>query len=127
MLRAAGDSGRIGNAPMGGYGLSGPDGADFTSGVVANGKDKIHWRGARLGEFVPALAAQIGRGEFGRFELLERERIDAAGGKAAGAVSGEIGLAFLVEDGFGHDGTGRIAGAEKEDVAVHVVVSVQID
>jgi len=45
--------------------------------------------------------------------LLEGEGIDAAGGKAACAVGGENGLAFLVEDGFGHDGAGGIAGAEK--------------
>ena len=107
------NGGGIGNAPMGGYGLSRPDGTDFASGVVTNSKDKIHLGCAGLSEFVPALASQIGSGKARCFELLEGEGIDAAGGKTACAVGDEIGLSILVENSLGHDGTGGVTRAEK--------------
>jgi len=55
----------------------------------------------------------MGSGKARAFELLESERIDAPYGKAARAISGEIRFAFLIENGFGYDGTGGIAGAKK--------------
>ena len=69
----------------------------------------------------------MGSGEARYFEVFQGVRIDAAGGKAARAVSDEIGFVFLIEDGFGHDGTRGIAGAKKQDVVPHGVVSGQMD
>jgi hypothetical protein len=37
-----------------------------------------------------------------------------------------MGLAFMVEDGFGHDGTGGIASAEKENIVAHGAVARRI-
>src|SRR6516165_9122213 len=54
-LRAL-DSRRIRHAPMGGHRIAGPDRADLTGGLVANGEDEIHLGRARLGEFVPTFA-----------------------------------------------------------------------
>lgn len=105
---------------MGGHGLAGPEGADFLCRVVTDGEDKIHLGCAGDCEFVPVLAAQIDSRQASCFELFESKRIDAAGGKAARAVGGEVGSAFLVQDGFGHDGAGGVAGAEKENVVVIV-------
>ena len=59
--------------------------------------------------------------------MFDGEGIDAASGKAASAVGGETRFAFLIENGFGHDGTGGIAGAKKQDVVAHAAVSAQID
>ena len=43
---------------MRGHGLARPHRADFFGGVVADGEDEIETGSARLGELVPALAAQ---------------------------------------------------------------------
>jgi len=70
LLRCAFDSGWIRHSPMRGHGLSRPDRAGFSCGVVAVGKDKVHFYSAGLGEFLPALATRSGGGQTGGFELL---------------------------------------------------------
>lgn len=49
---------RIGHAPVGRHGLTGPDRADFSGSLVADGKDEIHFWCAWLGELGPALAVE---------------------------------------------------------------------
>ena len=66
--------GGIGNAPVRGHGLAGPDGTDFARGVVANGENKIEFGRAGLRKFIPILAAQTGDRQASEFELPERER-----------------------------------------------------
>ena len=63
--------GGIGNAPMRGHGLAGPDGADFTRGIIANGENKIEFGRAGFRKFVPTLAAQTSTRQACEFELLE--------------------------------------------------------
>ena len=113
LLWAASDGSGIGDTPMRGDGLSGPNGADFLSGIVADGKDKVHRRSAGLGELTPALAAQIYSGKPSGFELLEGVGMDATRGMAARAVSREVRLAAMIQEHLGHDGTGGVASAEK--------------
>jgi hypothetical protein len=110
--------GGIGNAPMSGHGLARPDRADFTGGVIANGKDKIEFGRAGFGELVPGFAAQGEGGQTGEFQLAKRGGMDGAFGMAACAVGGEGGKTFFVEDGLGHDGACGISGAEEQDVVV---------
>ncbi len=45
----------------------------------------------------------------------ERMRADLALGVAVGAVGAEVAVPDVVEDGFGDDGAGRVAGAEEQD------------
>src|SRR5258707_3562826 len=49
-----------------------------------------------------------------------------AGGVTSRAVSGKGRLSLAVQNSFGHDGTGRVAGAQKQDVvtALHRCSSV---
>src|SRR5271167_3465817 len=51
-------------------------------------------------------------------KLLERFRTHGSGRMTAGAIRGESGLAFAVQDGLGHDRARGISGAEKENVVV---------
>ena len=52
------------------------------------------------------------------FQEAKRFGANFSGGMAAGAESCEIRAALLIEDGFGHDAAGGIAGAEEENVVV---------
>jgi hypothetical protein len=82
-------------------------------------KTEIHLRSARLCEFVPALAPKAFDGYFGAFDLRQSFAPHCARRMAPSTVSGEVRLAFVVENSLGHDGTGGIARAEKE----HIVCS----
>ena len=113
LFRSAFDCCWIGNTPVSRHGLTGPDGTDFAGGVVTDGEDEIEWGSAGLGEFVPGLAAEAGGWKVRRVEKLECDGMNGAFGVAAGTVGGEIRGAFLIEDGFGEDGAGGIAGAEE--------------
>jgi len=113
--RAAEVSG-IGDAPMRGNGLAGPDGAGFVGGVVANGENKIHFRRIGRCEFIPTFAAETLGGQASDFELAQGPGMNTSNGVAAGAIRREGGRAAFVEDGFGHDRAGGISGAEEEDV-----------
>jgi hypothetical protein len=103
----------IGNTPMRGHGLAGPDGTGFLRRVVANGKDKIHFGRCGLGELFPAFAAQAFRRQVRHFNQLQRFGAHHSRRVTSGAKSGENRLAFAVENGFGHDGTRGIACAQE--------------
>jgi hypothetical protein len=91
--------------------LARPNRANFLGGIVANRKDRIQlWR-AGLSKFIPTLAAQPGGGKTSRLQQPGSVRIDAAARVAAGAVSREVGLAFLVQDG--------LAMRERKELPVH--------
>ena len=116
LFGGAGRGRRIGDAPVRGDGMAGPDGAGFVRSAIANSNDEVHRRSTRFGEFVPAFAAQACGGQIGGLELLDGVGVDAAGGMAAGAEGAEIGLAAVIQNGFGHDGARGVAGAEEENV-----------
>src|SRR6266404_4299478 len=59
LLRRSYYGGRIGNTPMGGHRLTGPDGANFLGGVVADREYEIELRCSGLSELVPIFAAQV--------------------------------------------------------------------
>src|SRR5579859_2591177 len=96
--------------------LPGPDRASFLGGVVANREDKVKRGGARLGKFLPAFAAQARGGHVRGFELAKRFRTNSAAGVAPRAVCPEQRPAFLIQNGFRHDRTCRIPGAQKQNV-----------
>jgi hypothetical protein len=85
------DGGGIGNAPMRGDGMAGPDGADFLGSVITDGDDEIKFGRIGLGEFIPGFAAQGEGGQSGGFHLTKRRGMGGAFGMAACAVGGEDG------------------------------------
>ena len=111
------DRGRIGHAPMRGHRLARPDRAGFAGGVVADGEDEIHLRRAGRGELVPGLRAAKRR-------VVVQALAAAAArmgwtsplGWRAGREGLELAGADTVEDRFGDDRTGRVAGAEEQNV-----------
>src|ERR1700730_15836202 len=107
---------RVRHAPMGGDRIARPDRADFTGGLVADRKDKIHDRRAGPGELVPAFAAQAACRQMKLFEQVESYGMNRAFRKAAGAIAFEPFLAPMLDQHFGDDAPGLVAGAEKEDV-----------
>src|SRR3569623_136938 len=120
------DCRRVLETPVCGGRMTRPDRTGFSCGIVANGDDEIHVRRAGSGEFVPRFAAQILDRVAGFHDLLDRERIDFAARLAAGAIADEAAFAQGGDQGFGHDGTGGVAGAQKQYVAgfvSHVVFS----
>ena len=96
--------------------LARPDRAGFTGGVVANRDDEIQLLAIRLGEFVPALGAQVRDVMAGGGQNFHGVRIDLAFGRGAGAEGLELAFAEIVEDGLAHDRTGGIAAAQEQNV-----------
>ena len=86
---------RIRYSPMRRHRLATPNGADFARRTVANREDKLHFRCAWLGKFIPAFAAQIGCGEPGTLDLLQRVRIHVPNRMAARAVCDKLRLAAI--------------------------------
>src|SRR6202521_6400469 len=109
---------RIGHSPVRGHGMSGPDRANLLGSVVANREDELHLGGAGARELTPALARQAGCGNACQLKLLQRFGMHRPRGMTSGAVGGEDRLSFMVEDGFGHDGTCRVSRTQKQSVEV---------
>src|SRR5439155_3995054 len=103
---------------MCGHRLPRPYRADFFRRIVTDGKNEIELRRVRLGEFVPALAAQALGRKACSLEPAERLRPNFPRRMAAGAIRRESGFAFEVENGLGHDRSRRISRTEKQDVVV---------
>src|SRR5450631_2755393 len=120
--------GGIGDTPVGGHRLARPHRADFVRCIVTNGENEIEPGGVRLGELFPALTAQASRGQVSHFQLPQSLGADCSRGMAPGAVRGEIRLALLIRDGFGHDRTRRVPGAQKQNVVVslHYVLTILV-
>ena len=106
----------IGEAPVRGDRLAGPEGTHFAGGLVADGDDKVELRCAGGGELVPAFAAQVFDWVAEGAHLLDGEGVDAAGGMAAGAVGLEAAGGHGVEERLADDAARGVAGAEDEDV-----------
>src|SRR5438270_9011486 len=107
----AGGLGGIGHAPMRRHRLARPDRTDFVGGIIADGEYEIELGGAVHGKFIPALRAQIGGPVVELPEEIDRVGMHLAFGMAAGAERLEFSSTVAVEDGFGHDRSGRVAGA----------------
>src|SRR5579872_3971930 len=84
LLGSARDGGGIGDSPVSGHRLAGPDGADLLRGVVADGEDEVELGRIGARKFFPAFAAEIGSGKASGFDLLESFGAHFSGGKAAG-------------------------------------------
>src|SRR3954447_2117941 len=93
-----------------------PNRADFPRRAVTNCKHEIHFRRAGFREFVPALTAQISRGEPGLLQMLQRVRIDASDRMAPGTVRREVWRAPMSEDRLGHNGARGITSTEKQHI-----------
>lgn len=63
-----------------------------------------------------SLLRRVVGGGFGGFNLFERSRMHLTLWMTAGAVGRNVRKAFLVHDGFCHDGTGGIAVAKEEHI-----------
>jgi hypothetical protein len=98
--------------------LAWPNGAHFFCSVVAHSKNKIEFRRAWFGKFVPAFAAQIVCRNSGGIEPMQRFSSNRCRRMAPRAVSNEPRLAFEIQDRLGHDGARRVAGAQKQNVVV---------
>src|SRR5574337_181645 len=107
---------RIRYAPVRADRMAGPDRANLSGGVVANGDDDIHRRRAGPGELVPALAAQR-RAVAELLRQLRRDRLHRAAGKAAGTEGAETALTKHVEHGLGHHAARGVARAQEQYVA----------
>lgn len=79
---------RVGDSPMSGDRLSGPIGAYFVRGIVADREHKIDDGRTGGGKLVPGLAAQSGSGDSGKLKQLQRLGPNRSGGIAACAVCG---------------------------------------
>ncbi|PHJ93937.1 hypothetical protein VF09_37215 [Nostoc linckia z9] len=99
---------------MGGHRLAGPDGAGFGSGVVADGEDEIELRRAGYCELVPVLRTGEARVVVHALQKLQRVGVNFTLRLRAGRIGLELASAEPVEDGFGDDRAGGIAGAEEE-------------
>src|SRR5882672_6725993 len=105
--------GRIGHAPMRRDRFARPHGADLCGRRVAHREDEVDLQRAGDRKLVPAFRARPGRGKPALLQQLERKRIDAPGGAAAGAVGGEAAARGVVEIRLGEDRPRRVAGAEE--------------
>jgi hypothetical protein len=70
----------------------------------------------------PTFAAQTSRGQVGSFQLLECFGANSSPRVASRAIGGEVWFAFTIQNRFGHDGSGGISGAQKENIvfSLHV-------
>ena len=113
----------IGNAPVRGHRLAGPHGADFLRGVVANGEDEIELAERRAWRIRPSSCCADRRWACARASsCLQRLGPNESRGMAAGTVGSEVGPAFAVQNGLGHDGARGIAGAQKQNVVMRLVI-----
>jgi hypothetical protein len=102
---------------MGRHRLARPDGANFRSGIVANREHEIEFRRAGNGEFIPVLGAEALGGMVELLQQVEGVGMNLALWLASRAVGFEFSQAFALQDCFGENGTGGIAGAEKKKVS----------
>ena len=107
---------RIGNSPVCGHRLSGPERTRFSRGVVTDGEYEIERGRAGFGELVPRLGAKAARVKPEALQQLPCFGMHLAFRLAARAEGLEFSSAGLVEDRFGQDRACRISGAEEEDI-----------
>src|SRR5262249_35159090 len=110
------DRGWVGQAPMRGHWLSRPVRAHLPRRVVADRKHEIErWR-TRGRELIPALAAQSSCGKIHVLEQFSGYWMHRALRMTAGTVAPEAAAPPMVNQRFGQDAPGRIAGAKKKHV-----------
>jgi hypothetical protein len=95
---------------------AGPHRTYFASRLIANCENEIHCGRAGLSEFVPALAAESGRGHPVFVEQLHHHWMHFTSRMTAGAESAKSSLAAMIHHGFGDYAPGAITGAYEEDV-----------
>jgi hypothetical protein len=81
------DRGGIGHAPVRRNGLPGPYGTHFVRRVVTHSEHEIESGSARLGKFIPALAAQALGGKMSDLKFAESFGADLACRMAPSAIS----------------------------------------
>src|SRR5215831_478223 len=112
----ADDCGGVRNTPSRCQKMSGPNRAYFVGSPVAHGEYEMHLGSIRLCELVPTLAAQPISWHAGAPYLLQGVGMHAPGRIAPCTVGGEVPASFVIQNGFGHYGSRRIAGTEEQDV-----------
>jgi len=107
---------RVGRAPMRGHRLPRPHRADLTCRVVADRDDEVQRGRLGLDELVPIRAAKAIARDVPGLQGLPGERVDRAHGLAACGPGTEPTAPQVVHQGFGHDRSGGVAGANEENV-----------
>src|SRR5579871_442371 len=97
-------------------GMPRPDGADFTSRVIADREDEIHLRSIGTGKLVPPLAADARRVTAKRMQSFQGEGIYRARWGASGAVGLESPRAHLVQQTFREHASRGVVRAKEEYV-----------
>src|SRR5262249_31584468 len=113
---AAARGGWVGNAPVCRHGMPRPHRAGLARRLIADRDDEIHLRRIRLGELVPAPAAQTLSPQAESGQEIKRQRMNGPFGKAAGAEAPEAALPPMVHQRLRENAARGIAGAEEKDV-----------
>src|SRR5262249_26265775 len=106
----------IRKSPMRGHRLARPYRTGFARRAVADGKDEVERRCARLSELVPGLRTKPRCVIAETLQQLDRVRVHSALRLTTGTVGTEFTCPDLVQDGLGHDRARRVARAQKQDV-----------
>ena len=109
-------SDRVLDTPVGRHRPAGPYRASLVGGLVAYREHEIQMRRIGPRKLVPVLAAQAFGADPVALQQLKRAGADLPCRLAAGTEGPEAALADFVQDGFGEDAAGRVAGAEKKHV-----------
>jgi hypothetical protein len=109
--RASSDGSGVGNTPVRGHGLARPQRTGLLGRIVANCKNEVHRWGAGTRKFIPTLASQTLNRYMSRLELLQSFGPNRGRWMTSGTVGGEPIADFVVQNGFGHDGTRRVSRA----------------
>lgn len=116
VLVAAFERRRVRHTPVRGHRLARPHRAHLAGSVVADGEHEVERGCAGLCELTPAFAAKaIGRDAQG-LQRRACEWIDRAARVTACRVRDEASARDVVQQAFGQDGAGRVAGADEEHV-----------
>ncbi len=107
---------RVFDTPMRRHRMTDPYRAGFAVRAITDGEDEIHFGRAWLCEDVPALRREASRRIAECVQFLQGMRIDFALWLTARGESPEAPAPFLVEDGFGENGTCGVARAQEEHV-----------
>jgi len=93
----------VGDSPVRGDWLTGPDWALLGSRLIADSENEIEAGAIRRGELVPAFRAKIFGFVVQLVQQLERQRMHGAFGMTSGAVSFELSPAPPSDRALGHD------------------------
>jgi hypothetical protein len=109
---------RVGNSPMSSRWMPRPYRANFIRCVVAHSENEVHCRCIKGRKFVPRLTSQARCRYACGLEFPQRLWSYPSRWMTSRAVRSESPSGPSIRNRFGHDRTGRVASAKKEDVVV---------